>query len=129
MATKEYTELQLKAKDEGIKSWHVKSDDQLSEELAAKWENDAVNSETEEKTEEEAPEETPEETPEVEGNVTFYWKNGRDVSFQLRLSQLPQLLHVRRNGSTVKIASSCSIHGSRFRQKLSKNFGKIRSTK
>ena len=83
MATKEYTELQLKAKDEGIKSWHVKSDDQLSEELAAKWENDAVNSETEEKTEEEAPEETPEETPEVEGNVTFYWKNGRDVEFSV----------------------------------------------
>ena len=33
----EYTELQLKAKEEGIKSWHVKSDEVLASELAEKW--------------------------------------------------------------------------------------------
>ena len=93
MAEKEYTELQLKAKDEGIKAWHVKSDDQLSEELAAKWAQVPEDENDEEVIEEvvkEAPKpasapvkEAPKPAPAPKGKVTFFWKNGRNVEFSI----------------------------------------------
>lgn len=94
MAEKEYTELQLKAKEAGIKSWHVKNDDQLAEELAAKWAvvpEDENNEEVIEEVVKEAPKATPkaplkpeEPTPEQpEGKITFYWKGKRNVEFSI----------------------------------------------
>ena len=74
MAEKEYTELQLKAKAEGVKSWHVKSDDQLSKELATKLGQDAQSLGTADK---EAADK------EAAGPVTFFWKNGRNVEFSI----------------------------------------------
>jgi len=90
MAEKEYTELQLKAKEEGIKSWHVKSDDQISEELATKWADDASKVVPEDENDEEVIEEVVREapkpappTPKAEGKVTFFWKNGRNIEFSI----------------------------------------------
>jgi len=91
MAEKEYTELQLKAKEEGIKSWHVKSDDVLSEELAEKRAKPVAEDEV---VVREAPKAAPApvapkpappkpEVEEAEGNVTFYWKGGRNIEFSI----------------------------------------------
>jgi hypothetical protein len=83
---KEYTELQLKAKKEGITSWHVKSDEQLSDDLAAKWKNDANPI---------VPEDENDETEVVNeapaGPVTFYWKNGRNVEFSIETKAATKL--------------------------------------
>jgi len=69
----EYTELQLKAKEEGIKSWHVKSDEVLTDELAAKLALPPAASIA-----------TPAPpTAQPEGKVTFYWKSGRNIEFSI----------------------------------------------
>ena len=94
----EYTELQLKAKEEGIKSWHVKSDEVLAAELAEKWAQTPEDENDEEVIEETirtAPAKTPakeQETPakepenpakDPEGKVTFYWKDKRNCEFSI----------------------------------------------
>lgn len=83
----EYTELQLKAKEAGIKSWHVKSDDVLAEELAAKWAQtpeDQNNEEVISETVREAPKaSTPPAAAKPEGKVCFYWKDKRNVEFTI----------------------------------------------
>lgn len=73
----EYTELQLKAKEEGIKSWHVKSDEVLAAELAEKWATPPTAPEKEE------PVEAPKKEEPAEGKVTFYWKDKRNIEFSI----------------------------------------------
>jgi hypothetical protein len=92
----EYTELQLKAKEEGIKSWHVKSDEVLADELAAKWATPVPEDENNEvvvsETVKEAPKfiapapaaaKPPPPAAAPEGKVTFYWKDKRNVEFTI----------------------------------------------
>ena len=92
----EYTELQLKAKEEGIKSWHVKSDEVLASELAEKWAttpaalatpppaDDDNREEVVSVTVKEAPKPVaPPTTAKAEGKVTFYWKDKRNIEFTI----------------------------------------------
>lgn len=83
----EYTELQLKAKEEGIKSWHVKSDDVLAAELAEKWGSPKAEGENDEEvvsvTVKEAPKASQPVAAKPEGKVTFYWKDKRNVEFTI----------------------------------------------
>jgi hypothetical protein len=83
----EYTELQLKAKEAGIKSWHVKSDEVLADELAALWATPKAEDENNEEvvsvTVKEAPKTNPPSTAKSEGKVTFYWKDKRNIEFSI----------------------------------------------
>ncbi len=94
----EYTELQLKAKEEGIKSWHVKSDEVLAAELAEKWATPPATTPTAEDDNreevvsvvvKEAPKVAPAASPKAapvaaaECKVTFYWKDKRNVEFSI----------------------------------------------
>ena len=95
----EYTELQLKAKEEGIKSWHVKSDEVLAAELAEKWATPppapTLPSADDDNREEvvsvvvkEAPKAAAPTAPapaatKAEGKVTFYWKDKRNIEFTI----------------------------------------------
>jgi hypothetical protein len=88
----EYTELQLKAKEEGIKSWHVKSDDVLAAELAEKWGSPKAEGENDEEVVsvvvKEAPKVDAPPAPapaaaKAEGKVTFYWKDNRNIEFTI----------------------------------------------
>ena len=78
----EYTELQLKAKEEGIKSWHVKSDEVLAAELAEKWAMPPTAPEPEAPAPVKEPEAPKKEEP-AEGKVTFYWKDKRNIEFSI----------------------------------------------
>jgi hypothetical protein len=91
----EYTELQLKAKEEGIKSWHVKSDEVLAAELAEKWatplvpedENDEVVISETVKEAPKAPPAPSAAAPVPEGKVTFYWKGKRNIEFTIETAK------------------------------------------
>jgi len=88
----EYTELQLKAKEEGIKSWHVKSDEVLAAELAEKWATPPA-APADDDNREEVVSVAVKEAPKVaapapaaakaEGKVTFYWKDKRNIEFTI----------------------------------------------
>jgi len=68
---KEYTELQVKARDAGITSWHTKSEDTLMKDLGLM--SDPVKEDSKPKAKE-----TDTEAPAAPERVTFYWKNGRN---------------------------------------------------
>lgn len=84
----EYTELQLKAKEAGIKSWHVKSDEVLADELATLWATPKAEGENDEEvvsvTVKEAPKVVAAPTAaKAEGKITFYWKDKRNIEFSI----------------------------------------------
>jgi len=81
---KEYTELQLRAKEAGIASWHVKSDEVLQAEMAG--ENPAVARPEPSTSPVEAKEPVvaKEAKPEPE-KVTFFWKDNRNKEFSIEL--------------------------------------------
>jgi len=74
---KEYTELQTKAREAGITSWHTKSEETLMQELGLMTETKVVEPVKEAKTAE----------PDAEEKITFYWKDGRNQRFLITISE------------------------------------------
>lgn len=77
---KEYTELQLKAKEAGIASWHVKSDEALTAELNG--EAPAVKKPVAPVPVAKKPVAKPAPTAPAQ-KVTFFWKENRNVEFSI----------------------------------------------
>jgi len=93
---KEYTELQVKARDAGITSWHTKSEDTLMQELGL------MDAPKEEAT---ADDPSKEETPADDGKVTFYWKEGRNQRFLITVKEAT----AQTPKQTVAISSTKSV--------------------
>ena len=103
---KEYTELQLKARDAGITSWHTKSEDTLMQELGL-MDAPKITEAPADEPANEIPKDDPseEEAPADDGKVTFYWKEGRNQRFLITVKEAT----AQTPKQTVAISSTKSV--------------------